>query len=145
MNTKIYKQVHTYAIELLKAADSDDEVRFMAIYTELKALCEDHEADAVKNHPVQWEALADFTDETEEALPIYQKALDYAKVIHAHDYIASIAYSMAMLLNESGQVDNARQLALTAKESVGNVTDNELKREIIALLKLLNKDQAADA
>ena len=136
MNTKIYKQVHAYAIELLKAADKDDEVRFMAIYADLKTLCEENE-HSEKNHPVQWEALADFTDDTDAALVIYEKALAYARAIDAHDYIASIAYSAAMLSKESGLLDQAYTLAAEANESAPNVSDNELKREISTLLKAL--------
>lgn len=137
MNTKIYKEVHRQAIELLKAADSENEEKFMQIYSELKALCEDNENDDVKNHPVQWEALADFTDDTEAALVVYQKALAYAQAIDAHDYIASIGYSMAMLLNESEQKEAALVLASQASESIPHISDSELKREIYALIKEL--------
>jgi ABC-type uncharacterized transport system auxiliary subunit len=68
---------------------------------------------------------------------IYEKALAYARAIDAHDYIASIAYSAAMLSNENGQVDNARAFVAEASASAPNVSDNELKREISALLKAL--------
>lgn len=54
MNTKIYKKVHTLAIELLKADDKEDEQAFTRLYQELKALCYDNEGNETKNHPVQW-------------------------------------------------------------------------------------------
>jgi tetratricopeptide (TPR) repeat protein len=140
MNTKIYKKVHTQAVELLKAADKADETRFTQIYTELKALCEEHENDPVKNHPVQWETLADFTDDTETALGIYQKALAYAETIHGHEYIASINYSMAVLLHESAQPEQALVRVLQAQESVATSGDVDLKKDIKALLKILQSN-----
>ncbi|KKK65785.1 hypothetical protein LCGC14_2970630, partial [marine sediment metagenome] len=71
MNTKLYKQVYALAAELLEAAEADDDPLFDRLYEQLRALCYEHEADEVKNHPVQWETLADFTGDCSEALDIY--------------------------------------------------------------------------
>ena len=90
MNTKLYKKVHTLATELLEAAENDDGELFSRHYLELKTLCDDNE-NSDKNHPVQWETLADFTEDLQQALAYYQKALGYAEKIDAKDYMASIS------------------------------------------------------
>jgi hypothetical protein len=140
MNTKLYKKVHTQAIEMLQAVDAEDDTAFDRLYDELKVLCEEHEGGD-KNHPVQWEALADFTEDVVPAMVYYNKALNCAQAIEAHDYIASIAYSVAVLLkdDESLQDENNREQALAmaklANKSAANTEDRELQREIKALLK----------
>ena len=137
MNTNLYKQVHRLAIELLKAADENNEKSFNDNYTQLQQLCEDNVGDDHKNHPVQWETLADFTEDLDEALVIYQQALDYAVLREAVDYQASICFSMAQLLNEAERFDTAFEKAQSAKVLCEKVDDGELLREVIAFNKLL--------
>ena len=135
MNTKLYKKVHTQAIEMLKAADSEDDANFQRLYEELKELCEEHE-DTEKNHPVQWETLADFTEDEALALDIYTKALDYAQAIEARDYMASICYAMALIYKEN-DAEQALKSAKQAATHAENIEDKELQREIRALVKSL--------
>jgi tetratricopeptide (TPR) repeat protein len=143
MNTKLYKRVHALATELLKAAEAEDQKVFDRHYEELKAICYDHESEVgvngeqAKNHPVQWETLADFTEESSEALPLYEKALAYASDIEARDYMASITYSMARMLKDEGQLEQALEYAKEADKNASRTQDNELKREVKALLKVL--------
>ena len=137
MNTKLYKKVHSLAIELLKAAEAEDDKAFIGFYDELKALCFDNEDDEKLNHPVQWETLADFTEESEEALCFYKRALGYAEDIQAHDYMASVSYAMAMLHQDDNNQEQALSMALQANEYLQNISDDELKKEIKALLKAL--------
>ncbi len=136
MNTMIYKTVHMLAIELLKSADEDNEAQFNDYYQQLQSLCDDNEAGE-KNHPAQWEALADFTDDIDRALTIYQKALVYAEAIEAKDYMSTINYAMAMLLKERGETGQAMERINAAHASAKNIEDQELQREITALWKSL--------
>ena len=101
MNTKLYKEVVQYAKDLMSAAEKDDEQVFYSLYEELKALCVENENIERKNHPVQWETLADFTENSGQALTYYKKSLGYAEEIKAQDYIASINYAMANLYNSN--------------------------------------------
>jgi tetratricopeptide (TPR) repeat protein len=133
----MYKQVHRLAIELLKSADENNEASFKASYAQLKQLCAENINDDHKNHPAQWETLADFTEDLEEALVIYQQALDYAILREAVDYQASITFSMAQLLNELEHFDAAFEKAQSAKALCEHVDDSELLREVIALNKQL--------
>ena len=136
INTKIYKAVYELAEKLMKAASKDDRATFEALYAELQAICTAHE-NTGKDHPEQWETLADFTEELEDALPIYQKALDKAVAKQSNDHIASIGFSMAALQVELGDNQAAIERLQQAQASAHTIDDNELKAEIYELLATL--------
>ncbi|MCC3344106.1 tetratricopeptide repeat protein [Psychrobacter sanguinis] len=129
INTKIYKAIYNLAEDLLEADSQDDQQQFDALYAELKAICTDNEGTD-KDHPEQWETLADFTVDLEQALIIYQKALDKAVKINSKDHMASIAYSMAELQLELGQKEQAIESLKNAKISANKIEDKEFKTEI---------------
>jgi hypothetical protein len=136
MNTKIYKSVHSLAEKLMKAASKEDREAFDSLYAELKAICVDNE-DTDKDHPVQWETLADFTEELEDALAGYAKAMEKSVAINSKDYMSSIAFSMATLQIELGRTDAAVQNLQDAKISANKIEDKDLKIEIDTLLETL--------
>ena len=136
INTKIYKAVYELAEKLMKAAAKDDRATFEALYAELEAICTEHE-NTGKDLPEQWETLADFTEELEDALPIYQKALDKAVAKQSNDHIASIGFSMAALQVELGDNQAAIERLQQAQASAHTIEDNELKAEIDELLATL--------
>ena len=136
MNTKIYKAVHGLAEKLLAAANKKNQEKFDALYAELKAICEDNE-DTHKDHPVQWETLADFTSDYEEALAIYSKALVKAVAIDSKDFMSSIPFAMATLQAELGLVDAAIENLKNAQASAERIEDEDLKVEISKLLTTL--------
>jgi len=136
LNTRLYKSVHTLAEKLVEAADKEDRETFDALYAELKAICIENEGTE-KDHPVQWETLADFTEEVEDAVDVYEKALAKAVDINEKDYMASIAYSIATLLIELGQTDEAIKRLQDAKINANKSEDTELKADIEALLATL--------
>jgi len=136
MNTKLYTRVHSLAKGLLDAAEKDNEPFFYRQYEQLQILCEENEKGN-KNHPVQWETLADFTEDSDAAIGYYQKALGYAEAVKAHDYIASINFSMATLLKETGQLDLALSSAQIAEEHASKSEDDNLKQDIASLISSL--------
>ena len=136
MNTKIYKSVHNLAGELMAAANKDDQETFDSLYAVLKAICLTHE-NTEKDHPVQWETLADFTEDLSEAITIYQKALAKATAINSKDFMSSIAYAMATLQVELGQRDAAIENIKSAKTNSNKIADKDLKAEIHASLEEL--------
>jgi hypothetical protein len=144
MNTKLYKQVYALAAELLEAAEVDDDPLFDELYGQLKVLCYEHEADEMKNHPVQWETLADFTGDCAEALNLYAKALTYAEAISAYDFVVSINYAVALLLFEEQdfpddkRLERALNAAQTASDHLDRIDDPQLKKEIKKLLERLS-------
>jgi len=133
LNTKLYKSVHTLAEQLVEAADKADRETFDALYTELKAICIENE-NTEKDHPVQWETLADFTEEVDDAIAIYEKALGKAEAINEKDYMASIAYSIATLQLELGENKKAIKYLEEAKINANKSEDLELKADIDQLL-----------
>lgn len=136
MNTKIYKSVHGLAEKLMDAASKDDRSTFEALYAELKAICQEND-NTDKDHPVQWETLADFTEELDEAVEIYALALDKSMAINSKDHMSSIAFAMATLQIELGRTDEAIENLKNAKVSANKIEDKQLKSEIHALLESL--------
>lgn len=136
MNTKIYKEVLYLAKELMSCAHKKDQVRFDENYQELLALCHDNDGTD-KDHPVQWETLGDFTDDLEEAIAIYDKALAKALAINSKDYLSSIGFSAASLKIELGEKDAAIEYLEQAKIHSNKIIDKELKAEIHDALKEL--------
>lgn len=133
VNTKIYQSVYILAEELLEANNRGNQEVFDTLYATLQAICTDNE-NTDKDHPVQWETLADFTEELEEALVIYEKALAKAIAINSKDFMSSIAFSMAVLQIELGQTDAAIKNLQNAKISCNKIEDKVLKNEIHDLL-----------
>lgn len=136
MNTKIFKAVHNLAEQLMDAANRNDRKRFELLFSRLKAICEENEHTS-KDHPVQWETLADFTEELEEAITMYEKALQKSVAINNNDHMSSIAYSMATLQIELGKKDEAINNLKSAKISANKIEDKALKAEIHELLESL--------
>lgn len=140
INTKIYKAIYTLAEELLEADRIGDQKAFDSYYSDLQAICTDNE-NTDKDHPEQWETLADFTEDLDEALVIYEKALAKAKAINSKDHLSSIAFSMAVLQIELGQREKAIESLQNAKVSANKIEDKEFKIEIDELLAQLLADQ----
>ena len=138
LSTKVYKSVYELAQKLMQAASKEDSDTFHARYAELKAICVANE-DTEKNHAVQWETLADFTEDADEALALYTKALAIAVADDAKDYMASIAFSMASLQVELGQIGPAVQNLQDAKINACDTTDKQLEADIDGLLATLTK------
>lgn len=133
MNTKVYKQVHGLAEKLMKAVESEDLSNFTKLYDELAQVCAEHDGTP-KDHPVQWEALADFTDDLPKAVDLYAKALIIAQKVDAKDYCCSIGYSMATLLLELDDESAAIDCLQVAKIASDKIEDKQLKAEIHDLL-----------
>ncbi|KTF14444.1 MULTISPECIES: tetratricopeptide repeat protein [unclassified Pseudoalteromonas] len=140
MNTKVYKAVHDLAEELMNAANKNDRKRFELLFSKLKAICEENE-NTSKDHPVQWETLADFTEELEEAITTYEKALAKSIAINNKDHMSSVAFSMATLQLELGQKEEAIKNLQSAKVSANKIEDKELKAEIHDLLESLVEEE----
>lgn len=136
MNTKIYKRVLSLTDSLMTAAQQKNQTKFDGYYLELKQLCEENEKSD-KDHPVQWETLADFTDDLALAITIYEQALIKAEAINSKDFRSSIGYSIAALKVELGDKTGAIEHLEKAKISCNKIVDKELKAEIHDLLEEL--------
>ena len=141
MNTKIYQHVHALAKDLMQAAVRKNQAKFDEYYQELQQLCLDNE-DTDKDHPVQWETLADFTDDYALAISIYQKALSKAKAINSKDFLSSIAFAIASLQAEIGDTASAINYLEQAKINSNKIADKDLKAEITELLQELTSEKS---
>lgn len=139
INTKIYKSVYNLAEKLMEADNKGNKEAFNSLYAELKAICTDNENTA-KDHPEQWETLADFTEPLDDAIAGYEKALEKAIAVNSKDHMSSIAFSMAVLQIELGQTEAAIKNLQNAKISANKIEDKEFKVEIDALLAKLLAD-----
>lgn len=139
INTKIYKSVYSLSEKLMDAANNDNRKVFDSLYGQLKAVCIDNE-NTHKDHPEQWETLADFTEDLEDAVAGYAKAQEKAMAINSKDHMTSIAFSMAKLQIELGQVDTAIINLQNAKINANKIEDKDLKVEIDELLETLLAD-----
>lgn len=120
----------------MAAAQEENQTKFDGFYLELKELCEEHE-NTDKDHPVQWETLADFTDDLALAVTIYEQALVKAEAINSKDFRSSIGFSIAALKVELGDETGAIEHLEKAKISCNKIVDKELKAEIHDLLEKL--------
>lgn len=136
INTKIYKAVYSLAEQLMEAARKDDQAEFNSLYGQLKAICTDNEKTD-KDHPEQWETLADFTEDLEAALAVYEKAMKKALAINAKDHLSSIGLAMAKLQVDLGQKGAAIKSLESAQVSANKIEDKQLKAEIDELLESL--------
>jgi len=141
MNTKIYKRVLSLTESLLTSAQQKNQKRFDGFYSELEQVCEDNE-NTDKDHPVQWETLADFTDDLSLAITIYEKALVKAEAINSKDFRSSIGFSVAALEVELGNKEAAIEHLEKAKISCNKIIDKELKAEIHDLLEKLKASRS---
>jgi hypothetical protein len=139
INTKIYKEVYSLSEKLMAAAKKDNVEAFGSLYAQLKAICVDNE-NTDKDHPEQWETLADFTEDLTEAVGGYKKALQKATAINSKDHMSSIAFSMATLQLALGEREAATKNLQDAKISANKIADKDLKKEIEDLLKTLTAD-----
>lgn len=136
MNTKIYKHVHSLAKDIMQAVHRKNQIRFDECYAELKKVCEDNEGTD-KDHPVQWETLADFTDDFDLAISIYEKALVKAEAINSKDFLSSVAFAIASLQVELGDKESAIEHLENAKINSNKIADKDLKVEIDEMLETL--------
>ncbi|GAF55713.1 LOW QUALITY PROTEIN: replicative DNA helicase [Psychrobacter sp. JCM 18901] len=133
INTKIYKAIYTLAEELLEADRRGNQEKFDSLYAELNAICTDNEGTD-KDHPEQWETLADFTEDLDAALVIYDKALAKLLPLIQKIHMSSIAFSMAVLQLETGEREAAIQSLQNAKITANKIEDKEFKVEIDEML-----------
>ncbi|MBU2870897.1 tetratricopeptide repeat protein [Colwellia sp. E2M01] len=133
VNTKIYKHVHSLAKDLMQAVMRKNQAKFDEYYAELQQICDDNE-DTDKDHPVQWETLADFTDDLELAITIYEKAFVKAQAINSKDFLSSISFAIASLQVELGDKPSAIAHLEQAMINSNKIADKDLKAEIQELL-----------
>lgn len=139
MKTPLHDIVHKLALDIINASATDDIQAGADAYEALSQLCHDQEGTEL-DHPLQWEALGDFSDKPESAMQAYEKGLACAEKLALSEYLASIRFAMAESCYAQNDLAKARELAIQANTDAATTQDQELKT---AISEWLNEISAA--
>ena len=133
MKAPLYNEILDICQQIANAsAENNDDVRNEACKN-LQKLCATNQGSP-KDHPLQWEALADFTEDGDLAMDIYKIALESAEKLKLSTFSASIYLAMAQRQQEFEEKDKAIEFAKQAEIASKNIDSDELKQEIKAFL-----------
>ncbi|MEW5248292.1 hypothetical protein [Microbulbifer discodermiae] len=118
---------------MVDASTAGNAKEYWSLYHELETLCKDNEIGE-RNHPFQWEALADFTTDDGASIEIYEKAFDLAENLRLRDYMASIKFALAERYCCLNLSDLAYSCAEAANEYAKKSSDLDLRKEISEFL-----------
>jgi tetratricopeptide (TPR) repeat protein len=133
MDREIYERVKDLAIEMTNSSANEDRRSRWKYYQKLNEICLENEKGD-KDHPFQWEALADYTDDPIKALELYEKASTLSELFGLKEYSASVCLAMAERYKEIGNITKAREKAQEANEWAKNISDLDLRQEISEFL-----------
>ena len=133
MQSPLYDDVHGLAIDIVNASARGDEDECAAAYAQLKVLCDRNDGGDF-DHPLQWEALGDFSHDHIAAIAAYDKGLKCARRLGLLQYVASIKFAMAESYHDEGYSAEAFALANEAMADAEHTTDAELPAAIKGFL-----------
>ncbi|MEI6895799.1 MAG: hypothetical protein V5789_14480 [Colwellia sp.] len=137
MKAPLYDDILNICQEIASASSTENDELRLAGCKKLQVLCATNQ-NSPKDHPLQWEALADFTVDGDQAIDIYQVALAIAEKLTLPNFIASTYLAMAQRNAEFEEQDKAIELAKKANEAAKGIASGELKTEIADFLAQLN-------
>lgn len=129
MKAPLYNEILDICRNIANASANDDENARNSACAELQKLCATNQ-NSPKDHPLQWEALADFTDDGDQAMDIYQIALATAEKLKLDTFLASVYLAMALRQQEFEEISKALEYANLANAAAQNISSVELKQEI---------------
>jgi len=129
MKAPLYNDILTLCQAMAQASANDDEKAGELAHQSLQKLCQTNQGTP-KDHPLQWEALADFTHDGDQALDIYQLALNCAEKLNLVDSKASILLAMAQRYHEFEEGEQALIFINKADALIAEIKSAELKTEI---------------
>ena len=133
MKAPLYDEILDICQHIANASAQDDDDARSNACKNLQKLCATNQ-DTPKDHPLQWEALADFTEDGDLAIDIYDIALASADKLQLPAFTASIYLAMAQRQQEFEEADKAVEYAKQAETASKNIDDDELTQEINAFL-----------
>lgn len=136
MKAPLFDEILAISQEIANASSADNETLREASCKKLQKLCATHQ-NSPKDHPLQWEALADFTEDGDLAIDIYEIALATAQKLALNSHIASTYLAMAERYQEFEEQEKALDYAEMASEAANDISSEELKTEISELLSTL--------
>lgn len=129
MKAPLFDDIISFSQNIADASASNNDDARELNYKALIKLCANNE-NTPKDHPLQWEALADFTLDSEQSIDIYQKGLDCAQRLALVNSSASIYLSMAMRYQEMEEIDKSKEYAQKSLELIEQLTNDDLKADI---------------
>ena len=136
MKAPLYNEILDICQNIANASEKDDDDARNSACGDLQKLCATNQ-NSPKDHPLQWEALADFTDDGDQAMEIYEIALAIAEKLKLDTFIASVYLAMAQRQQEFEENTKALEYATMADSAAKNITSDELKQEIQEILTTL--------
>ena len=138
LDMKLYDRVLSLANALTDAVERDDDRAFSKQYAELETLCAEAQT-AGTAHPFYLESLGDFTLDDEDAIDIYERALELADKLEQSDCRASIQLAIAERYRDLDDLDAALAYAAQAERSLAHDDDPALKEELATFLRDLKQ------
>ncbi len=136
MKAPLYDEILDICQHIAKASAKDDDNARSNACNDLQKLCATNQ-NSPKDHPLQWEALADFTEDGDQAMDIYQIALTIAEKLKLDTFIASVYLAMAQRQQEFEESSKALEYANMANLAAQNISSEELKQEVQEFLSAL--------
>ncbi len=138
MKAPLYDDILAICQEIANASNTENDELRLASCKKLQVLCATNQGSP-KDHPLQWEALADFTEDGEQAMDIYEVALATADKLSLPTFTASAYLAMAQRQVEFEENEQALVFANKANEAAQTIENAELKAEITEILAQLTK------
>ncbi|MBL4899205.1 MAG: hypothetical protein JKX76_06085 [Colwellia sp.] len=136
MKAPLYNEILDICQNIATASSNDDDEARNSACSDLQKLCATNQ-DSPKDHPLQWEALADFTEDGDQAMDIYQIALAIAEKLKLDTFITSVYLAMAQRQQEFEESSKALEYANMANTAAQNISSKELKQEVQEFLSTL--------
>lgn len=136
IDQKQYECVLSLAAALTVAVESDDDKDYSYHYSQLELLCE----QARKNntvHPFLLESLGDFTLVDEEAVDIYEEALELAQKLQLPHYNPSLQLAIAERYRELGDFAAALSYASEAQRNLTDASEQGLRDDLAEFMQSL--------
>jgi hypothetical protein len=133
MKAPLYDEILDICQHIANASANNDHDGRSDACKNLQKLCATNQ-NSPKDHPLQWEALADFTEEGDLAMDIYDIGLTTADKLNLPTFTASIYLAMAQRQQEFDNTDKAIEYAKKADIVSQNIDNEELEQEIKAFL-----------
>jgi hypothetical protein len=133
MKAPLFDEILNICQEIANASAADNDEARIAACKKLQVLCATNQ-NTPNDHPLQWEALADFTEDGDQAMDIYEVALATAEKMTLTIFQASITLAMAQRYHEFEELEKSLEFAEKANELAKTIDSDELKSDITEFL-----------
>ena len=136
IDQQLYDRVLSLAAGLTTAVENDDDKDYFYQYSQLETLCE-QARNANTAHPFLLESLGDFTLIDDEAIDIYQEALDLVEKLELPEYCSSLQLAIAERYRELGDLEAALSYASEAQKNLTDASEQGLREDLAEFMQTL--------